>query len=1139
MLHIHRSERADGLVVALGALLADPQPDPFAPELISVPTRGMERWLTQQLSAVLGARSGHRDGVCANIEFPFPRRLIGGAIATASGIDPDADPWPPGRSVWPLLQVVNGCIEEEWMAQLAAHLAGAGDGRRFGRVRLIADLYDHYGIRRPSMLQAWARGDDVDGAGRELPTTGRWQPELWRRLRDEIGSPSPAERLDTACERLRSEPEILKRPPRISLFGLTRLPASYVDVLSALAAGRDVHLFLLHPSPALWDAVATATAGATIVTREQDSTAALAANRLLGSWGTDSRELQLVLDGVGGHADHSYPAIGGADRLLSRLQADVRTNRPPPGIPLPDQPDARLLLAPDDASVAVHSCHGPARQVEVLREAIMHLLAEDPTLEPRDVIVMCPDIETFAPLIEATFGAVGAAHDDDPHGLPPGPRRADLRVRLADRSLRQTNTILGVVAQLIDLAEQRLTASQMLDLADSEPVRRRFRFDDDDISRIQNWVASSGIRWGLDAAHRVEYKLDQLAVGTWEVGLKRLLLGVAMSESGRDLYEGVLPVDDVESGEIDLAGRFAEFVERVGICLDSLREPDTPAGWVQAIATAADELTATGERDSWQRYELLRILNDVSTEAADAAETATITLPEARALLAHRLRGRPTRANFRTGHLTVCTLVPMRSVPHRVVCLLGLDDGAFPRRSPRDGDDLLLEAPHVGDRDPRAEDRQMLLDALLAAGDRLIVMYSGHDERTNAPRPPAVPVGELLDAIDRTARTSDGPARDLIVVDHPLQAFDPRNFSETAPWGFDETALEGARALSAQRLDPAPFLTGPLPALAAPTLALDELIQFVERPVRAFLRQRLGVSLGFAEDGLEDGLPVELDALDRWQIGQRLLEAALAGVDSRRAIRAEIARGVLPPSKLGIPVAKELANGRDLILGHVGPYLGSEPSSTGINIVLGGGRRLTGTVSGIRGETLLAVTFSRLNARHRLASWVRLLALGVCHPERAFEAVTIGRAPTRSHADVAVSRIGPLGESGGGAAGRELLGRAELERLVELRDRGLREALPLSALTSAAYARAVKLGGDPTAVAESLWNADFEQRGESTEPEHVLAFGAGVTYEELLTIPPAPDESDAGWETGEPSRFGRYARRLWDPLLAIETVIEQ
>ena len=322
-----------------------------------------------------------------------------------------------------------------------------------------------------------------------------------------------------------------------------------------------------------------------------------------------------------------------------------------------------------------------------------------------------------------------------------------------------------------------------------------------------------------------------------------------MTEDRERLFAGVLPVDDVDSGAIDLAGRFAELIDRLEQAVDALTAPKPIGDWAQAIALAVDSLAATREREAWQRAALQRVLDELVGEATvDGTVTTTpLALAEVRALLADRLQGRPTRANFRTGHLTVCTLHPMRSVPHRVVCLLGLDDGAFPRKAPRDGDDLMLDTPQLGERDPRTEDRQLLLDALLAATDRLIIAYTGNDERTNSPRPAAVPVGELLDVIDATARADHGLARTQVVVRHPLQPFDPRNFAPGAlvparTWSFDPVALDGARALSGPRTEPGPFLARPLPPLDAPLVELEDLLRFVQHPVRAFLRQRLRIS---------------------------------------------------------------------------------------------------------------------------------------------------------------------------------------------------------------------------------------------------------------------------------------------------------
>ncbi|HEX8085429.1 MAG TPA: exodeoxyribonuclease V subunit gamma [Solirubrobacteraceae bacterium] len=1128
MLHIHRSERADGLVEALRELLADPLPDPFAAEVVSVPTRGMERWISQRLSARLGASEGRGDGVCANVGFPPPRRLVGDAVAAAAGVDPERDPWRPERSVWSLLEVVDARLHEPWLATLAAHL-GAGEdplrkGRRFAVVRHLAELFDRCALHRPAMVRAWA-----DGEG------DAWQPRLWRELREAIGQPGPAERVEAACATLRERPAVVDLPRRVALFNLTRLPAGYRDVLAALAAEREVHLFLLHPSPALWDRIAAGDGPPAAIRRVDHPTAGAPENRLLASWGQDAREMQLVLAGADARvADRHHPVEHPEDTLLARIQADVRADRRPPGEPLPGAPDERPLLEPHDRSVQVHACHGRARQVEVLRDAILHLLEDDPTLEPRDVIVMCPDVEAFAPLVHATFGAAAAAEDDET--LTPDVK-ADLRVRLADRSLRQTNPLLGVTAQLLDLAGQRLTASQVLDLANREPVRRRFGFDDDALVRIEDWVAQSGIRWGLDAEHRAPFGLEALKNGTWRAGLDRVLVGVTMTEDERRLLGDVLPLDDVDSGVIELAGRFAELVDRLGAALDELARPRAVAEWTTTIAEATGLLADTSPGDAWQRTELQRILDDVAGEAEGSA--ATLALPEVRSLLADRLAGRPTRANFRTGHLTVCTLVPMRSVPHRVVCLLGLDDAVFPRKGVRDGDDLLLADPHVGERDPRAEDRQLTLDALMAAGERLIVTYTGNDERTNAVRPPAVPVGELLDAVDRTVRLRDGaPARERVLVRHPLQPFDRRNFvagclGADGPWRFDRVALAGARAIEAGRGDPRPFLAAPLPGEPAPLVELADLVRFVQHPVKAFLRLRLGVSLEDFSTEVEDGLPVQLEGLETWQVGDRILDAVLAGCEPRAACEAEIARGLLPPGVLGKPVIDEVWPTVDGIVAVAHEELGgTDAGAEEVRAELPGGRVLGGTVAGVRGEVLRAAAFSRVGAKQRLAAWVRVLALTAADPERPWRAVTIGRRRGGGEG-VTVARIPVLGPD---PQARRAYAQARLGELLDLFDRGMREPLPLFCKTSAVYAETARTGRDALRAARSAWESAPYNPRENAEPEHQLVFGGQRSFDEVRAEPPRDDERGHGWDVSEPSRFGRLALRLWAHLLDVEEV---
>ncbi|MDX6366156.1 MAG: exodeoxyribonuclease gamma subunit, partial [Nocardioidaceae bacterium] len=546
MLHVHRAERADALVEALSTLLTTPLPDPFAAEIVAVPARGVERWVTQRLSHHLGSGAQGGDGVCADISFPSPARIVADAVSAASGIDTADDPWAAGRVVWTLLDVIDDCAAEPWCEVLTRHLGGGGaqTGRPRGRLMTaqhIADLYASYSAQRPDLLRDWNRGRYTDGAGASLADHLVWQAELWRRLCATITTASPAERLRTACDALVARPELVDLPVRLSLFGPTRVTSDQAAVLAALAEHRDVHLWLLHPSADLWEATTPLAAAHGPLRRRDDPTVVLARHQLLLSLGRDSRELQLIVASTTSPGSDTYHrGHGHPDTLLGILQREISTNTAPPGGPLGAAPDARARLGSDDRSLQVHACHGRDRQVEVVREVLLSLLEADPSLEPRDVLVMCPDIEAYAPYISATFGLADVER-------PPAHPGHRLRVRLADRSLRQTNPLLSVVAELLELADARVTASQVLDIAAAEPVRRRFGFDEDSLDRIRGWVSSSGVRWGLDAAHRAPYSMQAVTQNTWQAGLDRLLLGVTMSGDDLRWLGLALPLDDVDS----------------------------------------------------------------------------------------------------------------------------------------------------------------------------------------------------------------------------------------------------------------------------------------------------------------------------------------------------------------------------------------------------------------------------------------------------------------------------------------------------------------------------------------------------------------------------------------------------------------
>jgi exodeoxyribonuclease V gamma subunit len=1100
VLFIHRSERADPLVVALGVVLASPSTDPFTAEVVAVPSKGVERWLAQQLSHVLGAQAD--DGVCANVLFPSYVRLLDEAVASASSDCAESiELWSAERAVWPLMRVIDGCAPQDPQFQvLAAYLGldGSGDkGRRFAVAGTLARHFEAYGRVRPAMLRAWRGGRDEQGQGTALPPDLSWQPELWRRLRAAIDRPSPAELLDAACAELRKKATGI--PERFSIFGPTRMAPSRVQVLAALAEHHEIHLWMHHPSPALWEAVSAAK-----IKPGRRVPDTLVRNPLLASMSRDVRELQQLLQDAVPDAVHIHHEIGERpNTLLGRLQTELADDT---------VATDRTVIATDDDSLTIHACHGPARQVEVLREAILGLLAGDGTLEPRDVLIMCPDIEAFAPLVAASFGMTS-----EPGGHP----AAGLRVKLADRSLRQTNPLLSLLSQLLELAASRVTATQLLDLAGAAPVRRLFGFDDDDIERLRDWTVAANARWGLDGRHRDAYGLGDLPQGTWHAAVDRLLLGVAMEE-GEQWLADALPLDDVDSGDIDLAGRFAELIDRVDTAVRALAQQRPVPEWSRLLG---DLVLSLGEPvEAWQAVQLRRELDEL---AENAGETdVQLGRTDVTVLLQTRLAGRPTRASFRTGTLTVCTLVPMRSVPHRVVCLLGMDDGAFPRQGIADGDDLLAREPRTGERDVRSEDRQLFLDAVCAAQGHLVITYTGADPRTGAQVPPCVPLGELLDAVDASARApGGGRARDHVVVRHPLQPFDRRNFlpdelGTPGPFSFDPSGLAGARAAARPRQPVPPLVPHPLSdPPPTDTVTLDDLVRFLQHPARAFLRQRLGISTYGQDDEPDGALPVALDALQVWAIGDRVLRQRLAGVPRGTCVRIEQLRGELPPGPLGRAVIREIGTNVDALLHACEIERAAAPASVDVSVALPDGRLISGTVSGVRGGTVLSVVYSRLAAKHRLAAWVQLLAAVVTTGDHAMQSVTVGRRTGGVRRSI-LRGVDPTDA-------RDLLG-----QLVALRDAGLCEPLPMAMASSAVYAERRHLGhdaADARAAARDKWEAD-RFAPENAESEHVLVFDGRISLAELTAATPTGDER----MPDETSRFGALARRLWTPLLARE-----
>lgn len=1153
-LFVHRGTSAAALASGLAELLSTPLEDPFAEEVVAVPAKGVERWLAQRMSHRLGAGTGpdgqrRSDGVCAGVRFLNPHSLVALVLGIEVG-----DPWHQEQLAWAVLRAVDGSLDEPFAQTLALHLGHGmtgveGElrrGRRYAVARRLAGLFADYAAQRPAMLADWRAGGSSDGLGGMVDEDLAWQPELWRRVLGIVqdsdpGVEAPDERLARVVTELRAgRLDGLELPGRLSLFGHTRIARSEVEVLTALGEHRDVHLWLPQASPAAWSAL-NDVAAAGPVPRTEDDSGLLIRHPLLASLGRDARELQRTLALTGAVDEPLETAVSEAPSLLHLLQQDLAGDR----VPAPADRQARVVPA-QDRSIQVHACHGQARQVEVLRDVITDLLEQDPTLEPRDILVMCPDVEAYSPLIHAAFGlegivretAPGRSGHDDPGG---GESRSahpahTFRVRIADRAPLHTNPLLSLADRLVLLASSRLTGSEVLDLARSAPVRRRFGLDEEGLERLTDWVSSVSIRWGLDAEHREAFLIRGLSQNTWRAGLDRILVGAAVDGDDVDHVGTTLALDDLDSGDIELAGRLAELVSRLADTLERMREASTAEDWVTVLRDGVLGLAEVPAKDAWQKAQLERELSRIGTAAA-AVGGAGLGLADVHALLLGRGSARATRSSFRTGTLTVCTMVPMRSVPHRVVCLVGLDDGVFPRTSSPDGDDVLARRPVTGERDTRSEDRQLLLDALMSAGQTVVITYSGFDEHTGAGREPSVPLGELIDAIRRTAT---GPGVDRLVTAHPLQSFDARNLGVAGdrpellpagrPFSYDPAALgAAARALKDRVLREHPADTRLSPA-PADDVDLAELIRFFDDPAKAFLRSRLGMVLPEVDEIQHEGIPIELDGLRTWQIGERVLQCVLGGRDLEGTCNAELWRGDLPPRELGYRTLHEIATGVQALaaltwrvagVGGPGQPLLSEVLD--IDVELPSGRRLTGTVSGLIGDLVLTTTYSSVRSKQRLRSWITSLALGAAGT--TIPSHVIGR-------EKRYNRMGQLHVCHGPHAPEDAL--LLLDELVDLRDRGLREPIPLPPATSFTWATSyVRNQKEQWAQEKASKDWESKTRGatpiyrEQHSPAHLFVYGDAVPLAAILGEP----GDDERWTPDVTSRLGQLALRVWQPVL--------
>jgi len=1006
-LHIYRSNRTEALVDQLGKIVAQASGGPFDTETIIVQGRGMAVWLSQQLACA--------HGVWAGAEYPFPRRYVERclrAVLPAEVLDQGLVN--EERLVWAVLHQLPALCSRPEFRRLRTYIEGKErDIRLFQLADRIASRFDEYLTYRPEMMRDWDRGK-ID-----LPEAHAWQPILWKAIAERLAQTGGCNHMASLEHEFHNA---LKRgvvptglPRRISLVGLSTLPPMYLRIILALCPHVETHLLLFSPGEGDW----WNQTRAETITRALETGSDLDAlhfdegHPLLASMGNLGAEFQRSLEEnleamQVRHQEHDLYVAPDTGPLLGNVQAAIHNSTQS------ESRKRRARIGATDHSIAIHSCHSPMREVEVLHDQLLHLLTADtPVCKPHEVVVLLPDVDTYAPFVEAVF----EREQSDPRFVP---------YRIADRSIRVESPVLESLTRILDVVDSRLSAPQILDLLTFEPIARRFAIDAAALDKITGWVTAANIRWGKDGQHRSTHGQPPSEANTWTSGLDRLLLGYALPTNELVTFGEVLPFDELEGKDTALLGQLTEFVSSLFAELEKLRGSRSLAAWRDTLAGTMDALLLRDQRTEWHLQHVRETLVEMVRSAETAEFDEEVDLRVIRKLLQTRVDAAFPERGFLSGGVTFCAMVPMRSIPFRVVCLLGMNDGAFPRSGRTVDFDLIkrgTEPARPGDRDRRKDDRYLFLETILAAREQLIITFTGQSIRDNNPRPPSVVVSELIDSVadlhlpPKSASDTERESIDKddlkrrqaierhLVIQHPLQSFSRRYFdnSDANLFSYADDNARGAVELTSARTQEPPFIDAELPNRVADEtthverrISLNDLARFLRDPVLYLCNRRLNIS--FREESVDVPArePIELEALDHWKLGDLRLKHAQAGLSDDASLKLFRAAGLLPIGRVGRIAFDEVVEAADAIAELVRTLRVGEPlPPLMVNQLLEPDLRIEGTITERWATGVVSFQFSRVSKKQLLDHWVRHLAMCCELPENAGATTTLIGRPSK------------------------------------------------------------------------------------------------------------------------------------------------
>ncbi len=906
-------------------LAAEPLANPFTPEVVVVPTYAMARWLNLRIA--------QQQGIAANIHYPQAGEWVWTLAGTVLKDAPGHDPYSREALNWQVFEVLPDLLDQPSFALLRGYLDDDQNGiKRWQLSQRIAESFDHYQAYRPQLIRDWSSGVDH-----------QWQACLWRAIIETRRLPHRVSTMTALIDILEGGASISMLPERINLFALSSMPPLYLEVLSALSRHSELNLYLHSPTDQYW---------ADLENQKRKSQQRLehpeldelfdSGNELLASWGRQGQIFQdLLLNYTSSYSiDIDMFAEPDDNRLLGSIQRSIFELTPNPS------------QAEADASVSIHVCHSAMRECQVLLDRILAMLEQDPALNPEDILVMIPDIASYAPYIEAVF------------------QRERVACNISDITLADEHPLVMTFLQLLNLPRSRFTVTDILAYLDNEDLCRCFALDDQALEEIRRLIEQGHTRWGIDANQKLQLDLPDTPGNTWHQLRERFFTGYALATD--ELWNGIAPLPARDDAAAAALGRFWHFFERLCSWRNRLSETRCASDWQSLLLQLLDDFFV--EIDT-QNSRLQQIRNTISE--IRAAPDCEITSELMAHLLERALKTNEHSGQLYSGGITFCGMRPMRSIPFKVICLLGMNRSDFPRRDSISDFEIMTSQSHAGDPNKRDEDRYLMLETLLCARQKLYLSYTGRSLKDNSQQQPSVLLQELLDFIDSRFKTeaSDTKLTEKLTRIHPMQSFASANF-ELPEASYSRYWCDVSNQLARgdkKEIKPWPNQALPTSSSTSNNIELDQLRRFINHPIQHFFRQRLGIYLD-RDELHQDDETFDLNYLEQWQLKQQLaIDGLTGGGDGTERLMAE---GLLAHGQAATTQIDNIKQAQSDWLEALKEFSDYPEQTLPIGISIDKNESLSGLVAGYYpGKGLMAYHPGKFKGRHLLLLWVDHLAV--------------------------------------------------------------------------------------------------------------------------------------------------------------------